>query len=210
MQWTTCKNGHRYNATMTSECPECAMFFNGTIAFEDFGGVAEVIPETVDLRPAPMEYEGTIPLVSNANSVTMPPIAEEEPEDMRTQFVRYDGEVVSKTERRITGWLVCVDGPEKGKDFHLYSENNFIGRGANNDVRLSDPTVSSDKHAVVIYDPEERVFSFGLFNGSGIVRLNGKRVTRADEEIKMGDRLKIGQGTYMFVPLCGDNFQWED
>ena len=41
-------------------------------------------------------------------------------------------------------------------------------------------------------------------------RLNGKRVTRSDEEIKLGDRLKIGQGTYMFVPLCGEHFQWQD
>jgi hypothetical protein len=196
------------------------MFSNGTVAFEDFGAVAEMIPETMDLRPNPQDYEGTIPLtggglgmggnVGGANNLTVPPVMDEEPEEMRTQFVRYDGEVVSKTERRITGWLVCVDGPEKGKDFHLFSENNFIGRGPNNDVRLNDPTVSSDKHAVVIYDPEERIFSFGLFNGSGIVRLNGKRVTRSDEEIKLGDRLKIGQGTYMFVPLCGDNFQWED
>lgn len=209
MQLITCRNGHRYDPSLTSECPECAMFSNGTVEFEDFGAVAELIPETVDLRPNNRDNEGTIPL-TGGGSFTAPPVLDDEPEEMRTQFVRYDGEVVSKAERRITGWLVCVDGPEKGKDFRLFSENNFIGRGANNDVRLSDPTVSSDRHAVVVYDPEERVFSFGLFNGSGIVRLNGKRVTRSDEEIKVGDRLKIGQGTFMFVPLCGENFQWED
>lgn len=209
MQLITCRNGHRYDPSLTSECPECAMFSNGTVEFEPFGSVAEMIPETVDLRPNNRDDVGTVPLSSN--NFTVPPVSEAEEEaEMRTQFVRYDGEVVSKTERRITGWLVCVDGPEKGKDYRLFSENNFIGRGANNDVRLSDPTVSSDRHAVVIYDPEERVFSFGLFNGSGIVRLNGKRVTRSDEEIKLGDRLKIGQGTYMFVPLCGEHFQWQD
>ena len=27
-------------------------------------------------------------------------------------------------------------------------------------------------------------------------------------ELKAGDRLEIGSGIYLFVPLCGENFQW--
>ena len=27
-------------------------------------------------------------------------------------------------------------------------------------------------------------------------------------ELKTGDRLEIGEGIYMFVPLCGENFEW--
>lgn len=209
MQLITCRNGHRYDPSLTSECPECAMFSNGTVEFEDFGAVAELIPETVDLRPNNRDNEGTIPL-TGGGSFTAPPVLDDEPEEMRTQFVSYDGEMVGRSERRITGWLVCVSGTEKGKDYHLYTENNFIGRGVNNDVRLPDPTVSSDRHAVLTYDPQDRIFTFGLFNGSGIVRVNGKRVTRAEVEINKGDRLEIGKGVYMFVPLCGENFQWED
>ena len=29
-------------------------------------------------------------------------------------------------------------------------------------------------------------------------------------ELKNGDRIQIGKGTYIVVPLCGENFQWED
>ena len=46
-------------------------------------------------------------------------------------------------------------------------------------------------------------------SGASIVRHNGKAVLN-NVELKNGDRIQIGKGTYIFVPLCGENFQWED
>ena len=33
---------------------------------------------------------------------------------------------------------------------------------------------------------------------------------QVDADMDIGDRIQIGKGTYIFVPLCGENFQWED
>ena len=48
---------------------------------------------------------------------------------------------------------------------------------------------------------------FAPASGSSLVRRNGKPVL-STTELNSGDRLEIGSGTYIFVPLCGEGFQW--
>ena len=38
----------------------------------------------------------------------------------------------------IVGWLVCVEGPEKGKDFRVYQKLNMIGKSERAGIRLRD------------------------------------------------------------------------
>ena len=110
--------------------------------------------------------------------------------------------------RPVTGWLVCVEGAEKGKDYRLHSDMNYIGRSRNNDIVLaSDPTVSRDRHAMIAYDSRGKMFFFAPANGASLVRQNGRPVL-STVELKAGDRIEIGEGTYLFVPLCGENFTW--
>lgn len=110
--------------------------------------------------------------------------------------------------RPVTGWLVCIDGKEKGKDYRLHADINYIGRSKTNDVVLgSDPTVSRERHAMLAYDNRGKMFFFAPANGSSLVRQNGRPVL-STVELKSGDRLEIGEGTYLFVPLCGENFEW--
>lgn len=110
--------------------------------------------------------------------------------------------------RPVTGWLVCLEGVEKGKDYRLHSDINYIGRSKTNDVVLgSDPTVSRERHAQIAYDDRGRMFYFAPANGSSMIRKNGRPVLTT-EELKSGDRLEIGEGTYLFVSLCGENFEW--
>ena len=115
---------------------------------------------------------------------------------------------VASAVRPVTGWLVCVEGADKGKDFRLHSDMNYIGRSRNNDVVLaSDPTVSRERHAMIAYDTRGKMFFFAPANGSSLVRQNGKPVLTT-VELKRGDRIEIGEGTYVFVPLCGEDFEW--
>lgn len=110
--------------------------------------------------------------------------------------------------RPVTGWLVCIEGVEKGKDYRLHSDINYIGRSKNNDVVFgSDPTVSRERHAMIAYDERSRTFFFAPANGASMIRQNGRPVLTT-AELKSGDRVEIGEGTYLFVNLCGENFEW--
>lgn len=225
MQLITCRNGHRYDPTLTSDCPECALI-GGNVTIDestiDMGGYRqpEFIGETVDLNAGGDDGGVTIPLKSGNNrdgiggnyggnygGATAGTFIEDSGE---TVALDHKGGIISKKEQRTTGWLVCIKGPELGKDYRLHNDNNFIGRSTKNDVAItSDSTVSGDKHCVITYDRVDRIFYIGLSAGASIIRLNNRPVLMT-QELKAGDRIQIGQGTFLFVPLCGENFEWED
>lgn len=219
MQLITCRNGHRYDPSLTSECPECALFSSGVTIDEgtmDLGGYRqpEFIGETLDLQAG--GDGATIPLSNPRSSGSQSnygstrktePVAEEYG---ATMAIDRGGKFVSKKEQKTTGWLVCIAGPELGKDYRLHNDNNFIGRNQSNDVCIpADATVSGDKHCVITYDRVDRIFYIGLSAGASIIRLNGRPVLMT-QELKTGDRIQIGQGTFLFVPLCGENFEWDE
>jgi hypothetical protein len=78
------------------------------------------------------------------------------------------------------GFLVCVEGPQKGKDFRLTSGRNFIGRSNDMDVAISeDDTVSRENHAVVSHDVKNNNFTIAPGQGRGITYLNNEEVANA-------------------------------
>ena len=58
----------------------------------------------------------------------------------------------------VVGWLLCVDGPEKGRDYRIRSGRNSIGRAENMDICISgDSSISRERHAIIAYDPKKIV-----------------------------------------------------
>ncbi|NBH14925.1 FHA domain-containing protein [Lachnospiraceae bacterium] len=110
----------------------------------------------------------------------------------------------------VVGWLVCVEGPSKGTDYRIRTGYNYIGRADHMDICIKgDQVIGRERHAMIAYDFEERVFFFGPADGKSIVRLNGKMVM-VPSEIHAYDILKIGSTKLMFVPLCGEKFNWDE
>lgn len=108
----------------------------------------------------------------------------------------------------VVGWLVCMEGPSKGKDYRIHNQYNFIGRGEHMDICIpEDPHISSDKSAVIAYDDLERAFFFGPGNGHNAVRVNDKLIINTTM-IQPYDVLTVGKTKLLFVPLCGDRFTW--
>ena len=60
---------------------------------------------------------------------------------------------------------------------------------------------------MIAYDPRGNMFLVAPATGSSLIRPNGRPVL-GTMELKTGDRLEIGESMYMFVALCGENFQW--
>ena len=121
--------------------------------------------------------------------------------------------------KRLVGWLVCVAGLSKGKDYRIFPEKNFLGRNADMDIRiLGDNAVNQRNHAVILYDPEKNATLVLPGDSQGLVhRLDAEdkwEVVIEPRQLVSGDRLKIGTSEFMFVAFCGDNegfkFIWEE
>lgn len=110
----------------------------------------------------------------------------------------------------VVGWLVCIEGATKGTDYRIHSQNNYIGRSAKMDISIpEDSHISAENSAIIAYDNEDRVFYFGPCSGRNIVRVNGKPALSV-EKIEAYDVLTIGTTKLLFVPLCGDRFDWNE
>lgn len=109
----------------------------------------------------------------------------------------------------VVGWLVCLRGPDRGRDFRLHAEKNFIGRAPSMDVCIpGDDTVSRDNHATVSYNPKKNAFKLLPGEARGLVYRNGDEVAEP-VDLAPFDKIELGQTELMFVPLCGAKFRWE-
>lgn len=205
MELTKCRNGHSYDPSISPVCPECA---GHTVPLDGPGFYgAEEIGKTVPIR------RDTQPVNSSGGHWAEEPgfaTGGTAPEDYNaTMPFNYDkSNSNSKAQQPVTGWLVCLEGPEKGSDFRIHEEYNYIGRSSSMDICIpGDPTISREQHAIIAYDTQEKAFYFSPFSGASIVRLNGKAVL-SNTQLKAGDKLQIGKCVFLFVPLCGEDFQW--
>ena len=108
------------------------------------------------------------------------------------------------------GFLVCIAGPNRGRDYKLIAGRNFIGRAAAMDVALTDDdTVSRESHALVTYDVKHNKFSLSPGQGRGITYCNDEQVELV-QPLKAYDIIEVGKSQLLFLPLCGENFQWNE
>jgi hypothetical protein len=112
----------------------------------------------------------------------------------------------------VVGWLVVIAGPGRGSFRPIGEGSNPIGRAPGQRIPLDfgDDTISAEKQAYLIYDPQQRDFLLvPNLERSNLVSLNGTRVTGA-MPLKGGDTIAMGQSRLYFQPLCGPNFDWND
>lgn len=109
----------------------------------------------------------------------------------------------------VVGWLVCVEGSQKGRDFRLHSENNFIGRDPSMDVCIMDETITRVNHAILAYDLADGTFYISAAEGRSIIRHNGEALF-GTAKLAAYDTISLGSTKLMFVPCCvPDKFSWK-
>lgn len=107
----------------------------------------------------------------------------------------------------VVGWLVAIGGPNKGRDYKIHAEHNYIGRLSGDIIIQGDETISRENHAFVTYDTRDRIYYITPGEGRSIVRYNGKALLQATE-LKAYDQIEIGNTVLVFMPLCGGSFDW--
>ncbi len=106
------------------------------------------------------------------------------------------------------GWLVALGGAHIGASFTLKVGKNFIGRGTDMDVALTEEkSVSRERHAVVIYEPRESIFLVQPGESSSLTYRNNK-VVLMPIQLEAYDTITVGDVSLLFMPLCGKRFQW--
>lgn len=114
----------------------------------------------------------------------------------------------------VVGWLVCVEGKNAGKDFKLYAKVNRIGRDPDSDVFIDEDDISRN-HAKITYDALNNCFSFSPDRNSYpmyFVQPGEKSsYVMIDQSVPLPEYtlIMLGKTRYMFVPFCGEHFQWK-
>lgn len=110
----------------------------------------------------------------------------------------------------VCGWLVCIEGTRVGKDYKIKSGKNFIGRADDMDIQIiGDNHIASRNHAIVVYDPKKKNNVLLPGDSSGIAYLNGEPAYMPTE-LSAYDVIELGKSKFLFVPFCGEHFEWED
>ncbi|HEX2954297.1 MAG TPA: FHA domain-containing protein [Bacillota bacterium] len=192
MEMKRCEHGHYYDPEKHSACPNCGI--NIDLDFSG-GTIAKTMPKM-----------GTMP-EKQLRSETVEPVT------VPRGFGGSESKTVGLLPKQlgidpVVGWLVCIEGPERGRDYRLRSERNFIGRSERMNVCIAtDETISRENHAIVSYNPKNGSFKIIPGDGRGLVYLNGDEVD-LPKELRTHDCIELGQTKLLFVPLCGE-FKWE-
>ncbi|MBQ6899540.1 MAG: FHA domain-containing protein [Firmicutes bacterium] len=109
----------------------------------------------------------------------------------------------------VVGWLACIEGPSRGKSYTIRGGINSVGRSERMDIVITgDNTISSENHVKVSYSDRNNRFNIIPGDGRNIVYLNGEEVF-SSMPLNAYDIIDCGETKLMFVPLCGEIFQWK-
>lgn len=114
----------------------------------------------------------------------------------------------SKGNNFVTGWIVCISGNDKGRDFRLFHGFNKIGRDRGMDVVIDDEFVSRITHCSIVYEDKKNIF-YIVPNGGNLTYLNEELVNES-KVLKTGDILTIGKSEFEFMAFCREERKWEE
>lgn len=207
-----CEKGHYWDNEKYDSCPTCAGSFSSNIQLK-----SDVLEKTVNERhagtvPIGAAFGGSSTIPVGGASPTVPVAGMSAAEDGRTVPV-YQLEGSTGKINPVIGWLVCVEGVEKGKDYRLHGGYNTIGREAKNDVCIrGDDQISRENNAWIGYDMRSKKFLFGAGESStNFVYVNDQPLPRSQSVVlEPHDRIGMGASVFMFVPFVGDSFDWNE
>lgn len=214
MPVTECGHGHIYDSDIYPTCPYC----NSAQPVISFGnpGAARGPSVLSSGKTAPLNsldpFSGGGQSVMEDTGVTMPPREVEEKIQKRAvDEQRTMGPLEEKMGLEpVAGWLVCVEGKEKGRDYKVLARINTIGRSENMDICIKgDLGISKEDHARVGYDPKNNRFRLIPESRTNNIYLNDD-VVDIPTALHAYDVIDFGETKLVFIPLCSPRFNWED
>lgn len=162
---------------------------------------------SVSTKPASLQadFAKAMEPVKPVQPVQTPVATKVDLDDMKTVGYYSTGKATEPP----VGYLICTKGDDFGTGFLLKSGNNSIGRSASMDVVVMDMKVSREKQAFVMYEPHKREFYVKPGEGSGLCYFNGD-VVLGPMKMNAYDKLGVGDTELMLIPVCTQEFTWDD
>ena len=109
------------------------------------------------------------------------------------------------------GWLVVIRGPGQGRSVTIGNGMNAIGRDHAERicVDFGDELISRHGHAIITYDPRGKKFYIQHGGGKNLTYVEDAPVLVPTELVGFS-KIVVGETVLLFVPLCGERFNWED
>lgn len=195
MALVICSQGHYFDNKKNDECPMCRKLKEGTI---------KTASESINSQKtvAGWQIQNT---VSNCEISSLNVSRKFDADEERTIgfFAK------SKGNDFVTGWLVCVAGPERGRDYRLHHGYNNMGRGIAQDIFVAeDPEMARDGHCTVVYDHKNVQFLLMPLKGN-LVYFNDK-LLETPIRLENGDRFKAGGSEFELIVFCRKGHTWDD
>lgn len=219
MATTECGRGHIYDSDIYPSCPYCSntqpvINFDRTVR-----GGAQPAAYAED-RTAPVDFgraganagfegsRGTASVMQD-DGVTQPPrdYARGRRADEGQHTVGDMGQRLGL--ELVVGWLVCIEGRDKGRAYELWGRINTIGRSERMDVCIKgDQSISKENHARLGYDPKNNRFRLIPAASTNNIYLNDD-VVDVPTQLHSYDVIEFGETKLAFIPFCSSRFTWE-
>jgi hypothetical protein len=99
--------------------------------------------------------------------------------------------------RDLVGWLVALNGPNKGDDYRIFDGKNVLGTSADCDIVITDPYLSA-KHCTIRH--ENGTYTLIDLDSTNGTFVNQKKATKM--ELIDNDTIKFGKTDFKFKSLA--------
>lgn len=198
-------------------------------------GVHEISDSSKPTRSATQKSEGVRKMSASANIENQPVMSDEpkrigrrgaapvtlEAEQVvaadaakKTQMVRGQQEIQRSGfhQEPVVGWLVVIGGPGLGAYRPVFEGNNTLGRHSSQRIPIDfgDESISGEEQVYVRYDSSDKSFLLvPNLTKTNVVAVNDEKPTNA-VKLQAMDVITIGRTQLVFVPFCGDEFDWSE
>lgn len=194
MRMDTCVNGHYYDQEKNASCPYCSNNLGIDVQTKQtvFQGGDE---EKTALYQSSSDDEKTV-YNSSASGTS---------NESGKQKEASSGPIL------LAGWLAIISEEGRGMNYTLTFGMNTIGRSEDNHISIQngDSSLSREKHALIIYDYTNNIFFIKHGDGQFLSYVNGE-VLLDTKQLKANDKIKVGSTELIFIPLCSEEFNWEN
>jgi hypothetical protein len=130
----------------------------------------------------------------------------------KTKIFGGSSEELKYYQEPVVGWLVVVGGPGLGAFRPIFVGSNTIGSdsGQRIPIDFGDDYISKEEQAYIRYDADDRQFLFiPNLAKTNVVSIDNVKPTSA-VRLMPYDIISMGNTKLVFIPFCGDEFDWTD